>query len=275
MSAIGVGKWKVTTIDCGWHIGNKVNLTPGKDDAPVKLPYLAFLLQDGEKNILIDNGINERFLIDGKAWGGAPAECGEKDVVNSLAKVGLKPSDIDVMLYTHLHNDHAGNAQLFMDTPSYAQYDDFDNLLNPCYGETVRRDHDPEVIPFLRKTPKLVLIDGDMDLMEGIRLIKTPGHTRGSQSIVVNTTKGLRIFVGDLFHLRCMAFPTLTEMKDYDGKTVKITPYDEGVPCVASTLIYDHYALYKSYDKVRAYCPEWKPEYLICGHESAHLYGEI
>ncbi len=27
MSAIGVGKWKVTTIDCGWHIGNKVNLT--------------------------------------------------------------------------------------------------------------------------------------------------------------------------------------------------------------------------------------------------------
>lgn len=39
--------------------------------------------------------------------------------------------------------------------------------------------------------------------------------------------------------------------------------------------IYDHYALYKSYDKVRAYCPEWKPEYLICGHESAHLYGEL
>lgn len=37
MSSIGVGKWKVTTIDCGWHIGNKVNLTPGKDDAPVKL----------------------------------------------------------------------------------------------------------------------------------------------------------------------------------------------------------------------------------------------
>lgn len=49
MSKFGVGKWKVTTIDCGWHIGNKVNLTPGRDDHPVKLPYLAFLLQDGEK----------------------------------------------------------------------------------------------------------------------------------------------------------------------------------------------------------------------------------
>ena len=158
MSSIGVGKWKVTTIDCGWHIGNKVNLTPGKDDAPVKLPYLAFLLQDGEKNILIDNGINERFLIDGKAWGGCPADCGEKDVVNSLAKVGLKPSDIDIMLYTHLHNDHAGNAQLFMNTRSYAQFDDYDNLLNPCYGETVRRDHDPAVIPFLKQNPNLTWI---------------------------------------------------------------------------------------------------------------------
>lgn len=85
MSKFGVGKWKVTTIDCGWHIGNKVNLTPGRDDHPVKLPYLAFLLQDGEKNILIDNGINERFLINGCAWGGCPADAGEKDLVNSLA----------------------------------------------------------------------------------------------------------------------------------------------------------------------------------------------
>lgn len=275
MSKFGVGKWKVTTIDCGWHIGNKVNLTPGRDDHPVKLPYLAFLLQDGEKNILIDNGINERFLINGCAWGGCPADAGEKDLVNSLAKVGLKPSDIDLMLYTHLHNDHAGNAQLFTNTRSIAQFDDYDNLLNPCYGETVRRDHDPAVIPYLKENKDLILVDGDMDLCEGIRIIKTPGHTRGSQSFVVNTTNGLRVFVGDLFHLRSMAFTTLTEMKDYDGQIVPITPYDESVPCVASTLIYNHYDLYKSYDKVRSYCPEWKPEYLICGHESGHLYGEI
>ena len=82
MSKFGVGKWKVTTIDCGWHIGNKVNLTPGRDDHPVKLPYLAFLLQDGEKNILIDNGINERFLINGCAWG-----CWEKSSSRTMTTI--------------------------------------------------------------------------------------------------------------------------------------------------------------------------------------------
>jgi glyoxylase-like metal-dependent hydrolase (beta-lactamase superfamily II) len=149
----GIGKWKLTTIDCGWHIANKINLTPGWDNMSIKLPYLAFLLQNGEKNILVDNGINERFLIDGKAWGGAPADCGEKDLVGSLAKAGLKPSDIDAVIYTHLHNDHAGNSQLFTKTVSYAQKDDLDNLLNPCFAETPRRDFDFDVIPTVHRGP--------------------------------------------------------------------------------------------------------------------------
>jgi len=271
----GKGNWKLTTIDCGWHIGNKKNLTPGWDDMAVKLPYMAFLLQDGVQNVLVDNGINERFLIDGKAWGGAPADCGEKDLVNSLAKLGLKPADIDMVLYTHLHNDHAGNAQLFMDTASIAQWDDWDNLLNPCPAELPRRDFDFDVIPYLKKTKDLILIDGDHQLMAGIKLIKTPGHTRGSQSVVVNTTTGVRVIVGDLFHLHCQAFPYLTEMMDYDGKPVQITPAPADWPTIPSTLVYNYYDYYKSYHKVKAHCPEWKPEYLICGHESGHLHGEI
>lgn len=270
-----IGKWKLTTIDCGWHIGNKINLTPGWDNMPVKLPYLAFLLQDGKINVLVDNGINERFLIDGKAWGGSPADCGEKDLVGSLAKVGLKPSDIDIVIYTHLHNDHAGNSHLFMNTVSYAQRDDMDNLLNPCFAELPRRDFDFEVIPFLKNNRDLILIDGDLDLMEGIKLIKTPGHTRGSQSVVVNTENGVRIIVGDLFHLRCQCFPYMTEMIDYDGNMLKITPAPENWPTIPSTLVYNYYDYYNSYHKVRSYCPEWKPEYMICGHESAHLHGSI
>jgi glyoxylase-like metal-dependent hydrolase (beta-lactamase superfamily II) len=275
MASKGIGKWKLTTIDCGWHIANKINLTPGFDNMSIKLPYLAFLLQDGERNILVDNGINERFLIDGKAWGGAPADCGEKDLVNSLAKIGLLAKDIDAVIYTHLHNDHAGNSQLFVNTPSYAQRDDFDNLLNPCFAETPRRDFDFDVIPFLKGNRDLILIEGDLDFTEGIKLIKTPGHTRGSQSVVVNTTNGLRIMVGDLFHLRCQCFPLTTEMMDYDGKKVAITPAPETWPTIPSTLIYNYYAYYESYHKVRSYCPEWKPEYLICGHEPSHLHGEI
>ena len=69
----GAGKWKMTVLSCGTHMNYKGALSSGYDqDLFIKLPYLAYLLQDGDMNILIDNGINERFLIDGKAWGGAP-----------------------------------------------------------------------------------------------------------------------------------------------------------------------------------------------------------
>ena len=276
MSNIGVGKWKVTTIDCGWNLGNYgMNLTPGRNDHPTKIPYLAFLLQDGEKNILIDNGINDRFMIDGKAWGGCPAEAGEADLVNSLKKAGLEPKDIDLMLYTHIHNDHAGNAHLFVDTKTIIQADELDNLLNPCYFELPRRDFDFDVIPYFKANKKLILINGDFDVMEGIKIIKTPGHTRGSQTILVNTTKGLRAFVGDLFHLRCMAFPQQRQAMDYDGNVFDLEYYDDNVPCVASTLIYNHYDLWASFNKLRAYLPEWKPEYVICGHEGSHLFGDV
>ena len=275
MNNYGIGKWKAFTLDCGWHVANKINLSPGWDDMKIELPYLAFLLQDGEKNILIDNGINERFLIDGKAWGGAPADCGEKDIVNSLKKHGLEPSDIDIILYTHLHNDHVGNCQLFPSTVSIAQWDDWDNLLNPCPAELPRRDFDFQVIPMLKENKNIVLVEGDMEFAEGIKLIKTPGHTRGSQCIVVNTTKGIRIFVGDMFHLRCSAFPQETEMCDYRGKVHKITPAPESWPTIPSTLVYNYYDYYKSYHKVRAHTPEWKPEYLAFGHEPSHLHIPI
>ena len=132
---LGVGKWKTTVLSCGTHMNYKGALSSGYDqELFIKLPYLAYLLQDGNMNILIDNGINERYIKDGKAWGGIPAWASSKDLLDSLAKHNLKPEDIDLILYTHLHNDHAGNANLFPTTRSIVQKDEWENLLNPTYA---------------------------------------------------------------------------------------------------------------------------------------------
>ncbi len=272
----GAGKWKATTLLVGTHYNHKGNLTAGFDDELyLKLPYLAYLLQDGKQNILIDNGINERFLIDGKAWGGCPADAGSKDLLQSLAKEGLKPDDIDLVIYTHLHNDHAGNANLFPSTKSIAQKDEWNNLLNTVFAERLRRDFDLEVIPYLQANKNFLKVDGDFDLMEGIRLIKTPGHTRGSQSVVVNTTNGLRVFVGDQFHLPCSIFPSMEEMMDCDGNTHKITPPPAEYPTMPSRLVYDYYDYYDSADKVKAAIPALDPKFVVCGHDPSLLFREI
>lgn len=267
---LGVGKWKTTVLSCGTHMNYKGALSSGYDqELFIKLPYLAYLLQDGNMNILIDNGINERYIKDGKAWGGIPAWASSKDLLDSLAKHNLKPEDIDLILYTHLHNDHAGNANLFPTTRSIVQKDEWENLLNPTYAELQRRDFDLEVVPYLQNNPNFLKIDGDLDLMEGIRLIKTPGHTRGSQSIVVNTTEGLRIYVGDLFHMPCCCFPWMTEMPDCDGVMHKITPATDNAPSLRSSLVYDCYSYYESVDKIKALVPVLDPEYVVCGHDPA------
>lgn len=273
---VGVGKWKAKTLFCGDSFNNKVYLTPGFDhDLKMPIPYLAFLLQDGEQNILIDTGINERFLIDGKAWGGAPANCGSKHLIDALDKEGLKPEDIDTVIFTHLHNDHAGNCHLFLHAKMIAQKDEWDNIRNTVFAERIRRDFDFEVIPYLDSCRNFLKIDGDIDLLEGIKLIKTPGHTRGSQSVVVNTTNGTRVFVGDHFHFRCNAFPYLEEIMDAEGKTHKITPAPKDWPTIPSGLVYNFYDYYASADKIKAILPMLDPKYIICGHEAAHMFEEL
>ena len=271
----GVGKWKVTVLSCGTHMNYKGALSSGYDqDLFIKLPYLAYLLQDGHTNVLIDNGINERYIRDGKAWGGIPCWAGSADLLRSLDKVGLKPDDIDLLLYTHLHNDHAGNANLFPKTRSIAQREEWENLLDPTYAELQRRDFDLEVAPYLQSNPNFLKIDGDMEILEGIRVIKTPGHTRGSQSVVVNTVNGLRVFVGDLFHMPCCCFPWMTQMPDCDGVMHKITPAADNAPSLRSSLVYDCYSYYASVDKVKAILPRLEPKYVICGHDPALLLAD-
>jgi glyoxylase-like metal-dependent hydrolase (beta-lactamase superfamily II) len=275
-TAFGAGKWRAKTLDCGFHINAKGALTAGFDlDLRLKLPYLAYLLRDGRTNILIDNGMNERFLIDGKAWGGCPADAGSKDILASLAKEGLKPDDIDLIIYTHLHNDHAGTSNFFPQTKSLAQKDEWYNLTNTVFAEQVRRDYDLEVIPFLKNNRNFFRIDGDLDLMEGIRIIKTAGHTRGSQSVVANTTNGLRVFVGDQFHLPCSCFPRMREMFDCDGNVHKITPPPDDWPTIPSSLVYNYYAYYESAEKIKAIIPALEPEYVVCGHDPALLFREL
>lgn len=273
---VGTGKWKATALYCGYHIAPKSFHTVGYDeDLVMKMPYLAFLLQDGEQNILIDNGIHADFIIDGKAWAGCPADAGEKDLLESLEKLGLVPDDIDLVLYTHLHNDHAGNAHLFPNTKSIAQKDEWYNLNNQVFAEKLRRDYDPAVIPVLKANKNFFTIEGDMDLTEGIKLIKTPGHTRGSMSVVVNTIHGVRVFVGDQFHQVCSCFPEMTEITDCDGKVHKITPAPSDWPTIPSSLVYNYYAYYDSAEKIKVHIPELKPECVICGHDSAVLYREL
>ena len=155
-----MGNWKIKSLYYGKITVPKGNLTAGLDpDLLIDFPYTGFLLQDGKQNVLVDTGIHEDHIIDGKAWGGCPAEGGNSFVLNALDKEGLTPKDIDTVIYTHLLNDHAGCALLFPDAKTYFQKDEYLNLLNPLPTQKIREDFDARTPGDLAQLKDIYVLD--------------------------------------------------------------------------------------------------------------------
>lgn len=143
---------------------------------PIKLPVPCYLVQTGDgKNILIDSGLP----LDFQPRPGMPAPDMGNNVVNQLATLGLQPDDIDMLICTHFDMDHAGNHDLFPNA---------EHIVQRSHYELARGGH--QRFSFIRyhwDHPSLHyrVVDGDTELLPGIELIATSGHTTGHQSVLV------------------------------------------------------------------------------------------
>jgi glyoxylase-like metal-dependent hydrolase (beta-lactamase superfamily II) len=270
--------WKITVLYYGEVTVPKGLLTPNLDqDVFIVSPYLGFLLQNGKHNVLVDTGIFDEFIVDGKTfWGNLPAKGGRAFVEKALADAGVDPLEIDTVLFTHLHNDHAANTSLFKNARLIFQKNEWTTLLDPLPINRVRKEYDPALIDAL-KSANCVKVHGDFELIKGIRCFLTPGHTPGCMSVAVDTEKGIRILVGDLLPLHCLAFSQQDELIDMQGNRHKITPapkeYGHFIPPV--TLIYDYYDYYDSCNKVLSMIPSDSPEYIVPGHEPSLIFSGV
>ena len=244
----------------------KEAFTPGIDvGLKFLIPYMGYLAENDQKKILIDTGINERFIINGKAWGGFPATGGTSYVQEALDKAGVKPEEIDSVIYTHLHNDHTGASHLFKDSLHIFQQAEWENLLDPLPSQKIRGDFDPETIPVLKKLDCL-RVCGDVEVESGIMGYLTPGHTRGSMSFAIDTEEGVYVVTGDTVILRCNIYPKSEKIELMDGEILKITPApDVYGPAIPTSLVYDHYAWYQSIYRLKLLIKEEK--FLLSGHD--------
>jgi N-acyl homoserine lactone hydrolase len=99
------------------------------------------------------------------------------------------PRDVVLVVNTHLHFDHCGGNRLFAGTPIYVQAREREAARAPDY--TV-----PEWVEF--DGAEYVELDGEAELLTGIRVVPTPGHTPGHQSVLVETDDGLVVVAGDV-----------------------------------------------------------------------------
>ena len=274
-----MNNWKIRSLYYGKVTASKGIFSAGLDpDIMLEIPYIGYLLQNGKQNILVDTGIHEDNIVDGKGWGGCPSEGGNKYVIEALKKECLKAKDIDTVIYTHLHHDHAGGALLFPEAAIYYQKDEFLNLLNPLPTQKIHSDYDKRTVGDLAKLKNHCMVDGDIELPNGLKFYKIPGHTLGSMAIVIPTAEGRYVITGDIPHLGISLFPKLDKMQLMDGSIINITPApDNMMPYLFSSVIYDHYSAFDSYNKLKLLAEEFEPKWYLTGHDpwiiAKHNFG--
>jgi glyoxylase-like metal-dependent hydrolase (beta-lactamase superfamily II) len=183
--------YKVHIILTGWMRFDQSFMTYGIDVGKKSvMPVWQGVITGGEKIIMFDTGFGDPNSYWNKKWGFWRDE--EHEMVNQLAKIGLKPEDIGAVVNSHLHLDHAGNNALFKHADFYVQEDELRYAYAPDvinYGNYDRIDFDHDV--------NWCTIRGDAEIFPGIHLLFTPGHTPYHQSMTVETADGVVILCGD------------------------------------------------------------------------------
>ncbi|XGV97623.1 MAG: MBL fold metallo-hydrolase [Leptolyngbya sp. BL-A-14] len=173
---------------------------------PVEASINAFLIDTGDKQVLVDTGAGQLF---GPGLGGKLQE--------SLKAAGYTPDEIDLILLTHIHTDHSGglveNGRLMFPTATvYAGKLDVDLWLDPANIERShleRRYFDEAaktVKPYL-DAGRLKLLSDETTLLPGITARPTPGHTPGHNFYVVESKGESMEFWGDIIHFSSIQFP--------------------------------------------------------------------
>jgi N-acyl homoserine lactone hydrolase len=125
--------------------------------------------------------------------GGWPELLSDWRVVNrsaadALAELDLTPADIGLVINTHLHFDHCGQNAVFPHASIYVQRTELSR------AEREARDI-YDWFDFMNA--KFELLDGDTEILPGLSVITTPGHTSGHQSVLVQSGGGPDLLVGD------------------------------------------------------------------------------
>lgn len=149
----------------------------------------AFLIEHPEGLFLFDTGFSaaDRQAVETFA----PVDI--RPIRDVLAQNGIHRDDIRMIANCHFHSDHSGGNFNFPGVPIFAQRAEVAHLrATPDYT------HAPSVADF--PDAALEEIDGEAEPLPGIRIVPTPGHSPGHQSLVVETKEGRVVLGGQAFN---------------------------------------------------------------------------
>lgn len=188
---------KAWLIKSGGLILDQSILTLGKGyGKAVKVPVCSVLLETTKGYILVDTGMHVGGLKSPKKiWGDRakqliPDFCEKDDILNRLNEIGISSDDIRIVINTHLHWDHTGGNRYFKDAKFFIQKAEYRYALYPdkSFGASYMKNHYDHKLDYQ-------LIEGDIEVVEGVQILFTPGHTPGHQSVLVKFNSGVYMII--------------------------------------------------------------------------------
>ena len=146
-------------------------------------PVMAFVVRHPEGLVLVDTGVGLGEPAIERSY--QPNARPIRDAIEFA--IGVDADDLRAIVNTHLHFDHAGQNEEFPDVPIFVQQAEWDVVWDQGY--TVR-----EWIDF--PGANYAKMSGDVELALGLRLLWTPGHSPGHQSLAIDTDDGLVLIAG-------------------------------------------------------------------------------
>ena len=170
------------------------------DDGKLLLTLGGFLVETGDQKVVVDLGFGDMTVpfdpVDGVFRGG--------ELLSSLRRAGVEPSDVDVVFYTHMHLDHVGwtaadgtltfpNARHLVGEGEFEFWQGIDDPGLAAVGP----NPDAVQAPLLNRIESVA--DG-ATIAPGVNVLASPGHTPGHCSPVISSGQSRAIILGDVLH---------------------------------------------------------------------------
>lgn len=178
-------------------------VTPDADNC-IPLQTNCLLLELDGSRILVETGNGGKWSPKERAIFGIE----DRTVETALGEIGVSPEQIDLIIVTHLHFDHAGGltrmapsgelVPTFPNAEVVVQQREWDDALanRSTMNATYLRSHLDPIADRVR------CVEGETIITDGLSVLPTPGHTWGHQSVLLEEADGLICFTGDLLPTR-------------------------------------------------------------------------
>lgn len=204
---------------------NFIGLTPeDPHDAPMPMDFFVWVAVGQGRVVLIDTGCDEiTCRLRGHTFLRCPTE--------GLRAIGIEASAVDTVVSTHLHWDHAGNFDKFLNAMFHASPVEVQHAVGPCMCNAfMRRPYDVEhVWQFVRLVyqDRVRFHRGSAEVAPGIWVHEVGGHAAGQLFVTVPTARGQVAIASDAMHyvdnlLQQRPFPVILDIPSYFAGMEKV-----------------------------------------------------